>query len=141
MADVVLCKTACAYDGRYIAVSTDEETIRLGRRDIVISWRGTVRHTEWVANVKENLAPAAVAPGAKDMAENLKNIRVETGFLSMYTSKNEESKYNKTSAHSQVLHFVQTPSTWFEYIIYTVAFSEEICNSCLRLLVLCREET
>lgn len=42
----------------YVAVATDEAVRRLGRRDIVVSFRGTVTGSEWVANMMSSLAPA-----------------------------------------------------------------------------------
>lgn len=87
----------------YIAVATDEEKIKqLGRRDIVIAWRGTIRNSEWAANFKQKLAPASL-----DRRPSLKKsgptISVETGFLTLYTAKNPKTHYNKTSARKQVL--------------------------------------
>lgn len=83
-------------------MSTDEEKVRqLGRRDIVIAWRGTIRSSEWAANFKRGLSPAAMdkRPGH----EKGPKIQVETGFLALYTSKNPKTRYNKTSARTQVL--------------------------------------
>lgn len=87
-----------------MAVCTDEEKVRqLGRRDIVISWRGTIRNSEWVANFKMLLGPAQMdkRPTAGNAAPP-SNVRVETGFLSLYTSKNPNTRYNRSSARTQV---------------------------------------
>jgi len=87
----------------YVAVCTDEEKVKqLGRRDILIAWRGTIRNSEWVANMKQTLSPAAMdkRPNEKRVGPP---ITVETGFLGLYTSKNPKTRYNKTSARTQVL--------------------------------------
>ncbi|KAK6917123.1 Fungal lipase-like domain [Dillenia turbinata] len=76
----------------YVAVSIDDESERLGRRDIVVAWRGTIAPVEWVQNVKVRLTPLGE-----------ENVKVEQGFLSVYTTKDKSSKYNKKSASQQVM--------------------------------------
>lgn len=46
----------------YVAVSSDETSKRLGRRDIVITFRGTVTNSEWIANLMSSLTPARLDP-------------------------------------------------------------------------------
>ncbi|KAI4297302.1 hypothetical protein L6164_037196 [Bauhinia variegata] len=79
----------------YVAVSDDLETRRIGRRDIMVAWRGTVALCEWY----------------DDFLSDLKSIgagesKVEHGFLSIYTSKNCATRYNKSSASEQVMREV-----------------------------------
>ena len=76
----------------YVAVSDDQESRRIGRRDIVVSWRGTVAPSEWYEDFQRKLEP--VGHG---------EAKVEHGFLSIYTSKRESSRYNKSSASDQVM--------------------------------------
>jgi pimeloyl-ACP methyl ester carboxylesterase len=65
----------------YVAVSTDEMTRRLGRRDVLVSLRGTVTQPEWAANLMIALEPARLdARGAHP------DVKVESGFLNLYTS-------------------------------------------------------
>ncbi|KAL6970833.1 hypothetical protein U1Q18_030517 [Sarracenia purpurea var. burkii] len=55
----------CACPGRwigYVAVSTDEEVQRLGRRDVLITFRGTITNLEWIANFMSALTPARLDP-------------------------------------------------------------------------------
>ena len=79
----------------YVAVSDDEETKRLGRRDIVVAWRGTVAPSEWYEDFQRKLEP--VGHGALA-------AKVEHGFLNIYKSKSESTRYNKTSASDQVMN-------------------------------------
>lgn len=80
----------------YIAVSTDEQEIRrLGRRDIIIAWRGTVTYLEWIHDLKDILRPAHF----KDDP----NIKIESGFYDLYTKKENNCKYCSFSAREQVL--------------------------------------
>ncbi|KAG5231941.1 galactolipase DONGLE [Salix suchowensis] len=46
----------------YVAVSSDDAARRLGRRDIVITFRGTVTNPEWIANFMSSLTPASSTP-------------------------------------------------------------------------------
>ncbi|GFP79524.1 phospholipase a1-iigamma [Phtheirospermum japonicum] len=86
----------------YVAVATDEGKIVLGRRDILVAWRGTIEQAEWAKDFDFPLVPASEVLGrVSDRA------RVHRGVLSIYTSRNERSKFNKTSARDQVLSEIQ----------------------------------
>ncbi|KAG6419359.1 hypothetical protein SASPL_121579 [Salvia splendens] len=76
----------------FVAVSDDAESERIGRRDIVVSWRGTVAPAEWYDNMQQDLEPIGQA-----------DAKVEHGFLSIYASKCDTSRYNKSSASEQVM--------------------------------------
>ncbi|RDX91914.1 Phospholipase A1-Igamma1, chloroplastic, partial [Mucuna pruriens] len=82
----------------FIAVSDDATSKRLGRRDITISWRGTVTHVEWVADLMNFLKPISPDIPCAD-----KGVKVEAGFLDLYTDKEMECGYCKYSAREQVL--------------------------------------
>ncbi|PIN04610.1 putative lipase [Handroanthus impetiginosus] len=80
----------------YVAVATDEEEIwRLGRRDIVIAWRGTVTYLEWIHDLKDILHPAHFRDDP--------SIKIESGFFDLYTTKEKSCKYCSFSARQQVL--------------------------------------
>jgi len=83
----------------YVAVATDEGAAVLGRRDVVVAWRGTVRSLEWVNDLDFTPVPAAPVVGAA--ADAHPRAMVHRGFLSLYTSSNASSKYNKLSARDQ----------------------------------------
>ncbi|KAF9591234.1 hypothetical protein IFM89_003185 [Coptis chinensis] len=66
----------------YVAVCQDEEEIeRLGRRDVVIAFRGTATCLEWLENLRATLTQF---PGATCQYDS--KPMVESGFLSLYTS-------------------------------------------------------
>ncbi|CAM0904010.1 unnamed protein product [Alopecurus aequalis] len=82
--DVMSVPTMDTSTGRwigYVAVSTDEMTRRQGRRDVLVSFRGTVTPAEWMANQMISLAPARFDP-----CDPRPDVKVETGFLGLYTS-------------------------------------------------------
>ncbi|KAJ6364301.1 hypothetical protein OIU76_029283 [Salix suchowensis] len=81
----------------FVAVSTDEGKAALGRRDIVIAWRGTIQTLEWVDDFEFNLVSAS-----KILGESC-NSKVHQGWYSIYTSDDSRSPYSKNSARDQVL--------------------------------------
>ncbi|WCJ33506.1 alpha/beta-Hydrolases superfamily protein [Euphorbia peplus] len=87
----------------YVAVSNQEETKRIGRRDIVVAWRGTVAPTEWYNDLRTKLE--LVDDNGDEDEQN--DIKVQQGFLSIYKSKGEFTRYNKSSASEQVMQEVQ----------------------------------
>ncbi|PWA47140.1 alpha/Beta hydrolase fold protein [Artemisia annua] len=83
----------------YVAVSNDETTARLGRRDIIVAWRGTVTNLEWMVDLMDFLKPVS----AQKLASQDPNIKVMAGFLHIYTDKDQSCKYSKFSAREQLL--------------------------------------
>ena len=83
----------------FIAVSSDEATRQLGRRDIIITFRGTVTSQEWVANFMSSLIPAQLDPH-----NPRPDVKVESGFLSLYTSdESSTSRFGILSCREQLL--------------------------------------
>ncbi|KAL0399870.1 UNVERIFIED_CONTAM: Phospholipase A1-IIgamma [Sesamum radiatum] len=88
----------------YVAVATDEGKSALGRRDILVAWRGTISPIEWMKDFEFPLVPASKILGERGGHKAM----VHQGFLSVYTSDNSRSKFNKTSARDQVLSELKT---------------------------------
>ncbi|KAI4343091.1 hypothetical protein MLD38_027634 [Melastoma candidum] len=80
----------------YVAVSDDKETLRIGRRDIIVAWRGTMTPAECFKDFQRRLEPIGCNSEAK----------VEHGFLSIYKSRRESTRYNKSSASEQVMTMI-----------------------------------
>ncbi|XP_062206266.1 phospholipase A1 EG1, chloroplastic/mitochondrial-like [Phragmites australis] len=86
----------------YVAVSTDEMTRRLGRRDVLVSFRGTVTPAEWMANLMSSLEPARLDP-----CDPRQDVKVESGFLSLYTSADKTCRFGGAgSCREQLLREV-----------------------------------
>lgn len=82
----------------YVAASTDAEMATLGRRDIVITFRGTVTNPEWMANLMSSLTPARLDPH-----EPRPEVKVQAGFLSLYTSNESSTRFGLESCRDQLL--------------------------------------
>nr|GME07060.1 phospholipase A1-II 4-like [Ipomoea batatas] len=80
----------------YVAVATDEGKAALGRRDIVIVWRGTIQPLEWVDDFIFLFVNAPLIFGQNS------DPLVHMGWYYMYTSINQDSEFNKTSARDQI---------------------------------------
>uniref|UniRef100_A0A7N0RHK2 Fungal lipase-type domain-containing protein n=1 Tax=Kalanchoe fedtschenkoi TaxID=63787 RepID=A0A7N0RHK2_KALFE len=80
----------------YVAVSTNEEEIkRLGRRDIMVAWRGTVTYLEWIYDLKDILCSANFSDDP--------TVKIELGFHDLYTKKDNDCHYCTYSAREQIL--------------------------------------
>ncbi|CAL5192891.1 unnamed protein product [Lathyrus oleraceus] len=77
--------TKSSYIG-YIAVCNNKNEIkRLGRRDVVIAFRGTTTCLEWLENLRATLTNISSHGIIIDHEKNNQPM-VESGFLSLYTS-------------------------------------------------------
>ncbi|KAJ7569677.1 hypothetical protein O6H91_01G088500 [Diphasiastrum complanatum] len=91
----------------FVAVSSSEREIeRLGRRDIVVAWRGTVTKLDWLADLQNSLCPYGLDRRSVGRSVN-GDVRVETGFLSLYTTKKATDLYNQQSAREQLQSEIQ----------------------------------
>eukprot|EP01018_Ginkgo_biloba_P035585 Gb_30676 [translate_table: standard] len=82
----------------FVAVAQDENEIkRLGRRDIVIAWRVTVTYLEWIADLMDILRPAVLNPHHPHPY-----VKIESGFLNLYTAVENDCRFCKSSARDQV---------------------------------------
>uniref|UniRef100_A0A7N1A025 Fungal lipase-type domain-containing protein n=1 Tax=Kalanchoe fedtschenkoi TaxID=63787 RepID=A0A7N1A025_KALFE len=83
----------------YVAVSNDETSARLGRRDIAIAWRGTVTRLEWIADLMDFLRPIS----SEKIPCPDPTVKVESGFLDLYTDKEASCRFCTFSAREQIL--------------------------------------
>ncbi|KAM0052012.1 putative phospholipase A(1) [Helianthus debilis subsp. tardiflorus] len=87
----------------FTAVATDEGKKALGRRDILVAWRGTVNPSDMIHDSEFKLVSAPIIFG-----ENHKdNPKVHEGWYSIYTTNDLNTRYNKTSARDQAMEEVK----------------------------------
>lgn len=114
----------------YVAVSSDEAVKKLGRRDILITFRGTVTYQEWIANLMSSLAPAMLDPH-----NPLPNVKVESGFLSLYTSDESTSKFGLESCREQLLSEVSRLLNKYKGEKVSISLAGHSMGSALALLL------
>ncbi|KAM0015743.1 putative phospholipase A(1) [Helianthus debilis subsp. tardiflorus] len=88
----------------YVAVCDDDKEIaRLGRRDVVIAYRGTATCLEWVENLRAMLTSLP-----DDMAPEKKKAMVQQGFLSMYTSATDVCPSLRDMVREEISRIIET---------------------------------
>lgn len=114
----------------YVAVSNDELSKRLGRRDITVAWRGTVTRLEWIADLMDYLRPIS--------SENIpcpdSDVKVESGFLDLYTDKDENCKFCKYSAREQILAEIKRLTEMYSNEEMSITITGHSLGSALALL-------
>lgn len=88
----------------YVAISSDRASRSLGRREIHVAWRGTIRDYEWINILGADLEPAKPLLNENDHDEGAKVMK---GWLTIYISDNPNSPFVKTSARVQLLTFIK----------------------------------
>lgn len=114
----------------YVAVSSDQESKRLGRRDVLVSFRGTVTNPEWVANFMSSLTPARLDPH-----NPRPEVKVEAGFLSLYTSDESDTKFGLGSCREQLLSEVSRLLNQYKGEELSITLAGHSMGSSLALLL------
>ncbi|KAF7826404.1 phospholipase A(1) DAD1, chloroplastic-like [Senna tora] len=88
----------------YMAVCQDRDEIaRLGRRDVVISLRGTATCLEWLENAR-----AALTHLPDDMGGEDSEAMVERGFLSLYVSRTLKTPSLREMIRDEIKKIIQS---------------------------------
>ncbi|KAK8490460.1 hypothetical protein V6N13_036980 [Hibiscus sabdariffa] len=114
----------------YVAVSSDEAVKRLGRRDLLVAFRGTVTSHEWVANLMSSLTPARLDPH-----NSRPQVKVESGFLSLYTSEEAGSNFGLESCREQLLSEVSRLLNKYKGEELSITLAGHSMGSALALLL------
>ncbi|XP_042505472.1 galactolipase DONGLE, chloroplastic-like [Macadamia integrifolia] len=120
----------CARWIGYVAVSNDDAARRLGRRDILVTFRGTVTNPEWIANFMSSLTPARLDPN-----NPRPEVKVESGFLSLYTSEDSNRRFGFGSCREQLLSEVSRLVNKYKGEEVSITFGGHSMGSALALLL------
>nr|XP_043611873.1 galactolipase DONGLE, chloroplastic-like [Erigeron canadensis] len=121
---------SCARWVGYIAVSSDEEVKRIGRRDILVTFRGTVTYHEWIANLMSSLSPARLDPN-----DPKPDIMVEAGFLNLYTSSETNIRFGLGSCREQLLSELSRLLRMYKHEELSITLAGHSMGSSLALLL------
>ncbi|GLT47990.1 hypothetical protein SLA2020_216350 [Shorea laevis] len=113
----------------YVAVASDDAVKLLGRRDIMITFRGTVTNPEWITNFMSSLTPARLDPHDPRL-----DVKVEAGFLSLYTS-DENDKFGLGSCRQQLLSEVSRLLNEYKGEDVTITLAGHSMGSSLAVLL------
>ncbi|KAK9281761.1 hypothetical protein L1049_004666 [Liquidambar formosana] len=114
----------------YVAVSNDETSKKLGRRDITVAWRGTVTRLEWIADLMDFLRPIS----SDKIPCPDPTVKVESGFLDLYTDKDEDCRFCKFSAREQILSEVKRLMEMYPNEELSITITGHSLGSALALL-------
>uniref|UniRef100_A0A803QJF6 Phospholipase A1 n=1 Tax=Cannabis sativa TaxID=3483 RepID=A0A803QJF6_CANSA len=92
----------------YVAVTTDTVSKALGRREIYVAWRGTIRDYEWINVLGADPESAKPLLSSEDEDDEKNQARVMRGWLTIYTSDNPNSPFVKTSARVQLSTIIKS---------------------------------
>uniref|UniRef100_A0A7C9CY66 Phospholipase A1 n=2 Tax=Opuntia streptacantha TaxID=393608 RepID=A0A7C9CY66_OPUST len=90
----------------YVAVSNDKSSKEMGRREIYVAWRGTIRDAEWINDfgaVPESVQPLLSPNSKKSPLDIINPPRVSHGWLGMYTTQDPKSAFTKLSSRTQLM--------------------------------------
>ncbi|XP_044504203.1 phospholipase A(1) DAD1, chloroplastic-like [Mangifera indica] len=92
----------------YVAVCQDREEIaRLGRRDVVIAFRGTATCLEWLENLRANLTGLPDDMARDNHVPKKCRAMVESGFLSLYSSRTDTCPSLQETVREEILKIIE----------------------------------
>ncbi|KAI3439905.1 Phospholipase A1 [Psidium guajava] len=141
----------------YIAVTTDEVSKQLGRREIYVAWRGTTRNYEWinVLGAKRKSIEALLSTNNDDGSHELGEEEVENvssssdedddrddtevpkvmlGWYTIYTTDDPRSPFTKLSARTQLLTKLNELRKKYEGENLSVTFTGHSLGASLSIL-------
>ncbi|TXG55026.1 hypothetical protein EZV62_020282 [Acer yangbiense] len=97
----------------YIAVTSDEKSKSLGRREIYVVWRGTTRNYEWIdllgaeleslePLLKKSTKQSNSNSSSSDSGDDEKMPKAMLGWVTIYTTDDPKSPFTKLSARTQL---------------------------------------
>ncbi|PON31490.1 Fungal lipase-like domain containing protein [Parasponia andersonii] len=91
----------------YVAVTTDQVSRALGRREIYVAWRGTIQDYKWINVLGADQGSAKPLLRSNDNNKDDDEVQVMRGWLTIYISNNSNSPFVKTSARVQLITIIK----------------------------------
>ncbi|KAJ8567989.1 hypothetical protein K7X08_020711 [Anisodus acutangulus] len=123
----------------YIAITNDEVSDKLGRREIYIAFRGTTRNYEWVnvlgarpESAEPLLHPRTLEGSSSDDDENAP--KVMNGWLKIYVSSDPNSSFTRLSARAQVQIMIEDLREQYKDENLSITFTGHSLGASLSIL-------
>ncbi|XP_076930101.1 phospholipase A1-IIdelta-like [Bidens hawaiensis] len=124
----------------YVAVSNDEYSKSIGRREICVVWRGTTRTLEWIDDIAgvEPVSAEPLLPGTNSTGEPIKDPtdtpQVMGGWLTMYTTSDPNSEFIPSSARTQLWEHIKELLLKYKDEKVSLTCSGHSLGACLAVL-------
>ncbi|XP_027123873.1 phospholipase A1-IIdelta-like isoform X1 [Coffea arabica] len=133
----------------YIAVTTDEYSQAIGRREVYIAFRGTTRNYEWINVLGAGLKSAepllrpkawkkredgSVSTSDSDGDDEEKMPKVMQGWLKIYVSSDPKSPFTYLSAREQLLAKIEELRNLYEGEDLSITFTGHSLGASLSIL-------
>ncbi|KAL8225879.1 hypothetical protein R6Q57_018436 [Mikania cordata] len=91
----------------YVAVSSDEYSKLIGRREICMVWRGTARTYEWIDDIAgvKPVPPEPLLPSTNSTGSDAPQVM--DGWLTIYNTTDPNSEFIPSSARTQLLQCIR----------------------------------
>nr|XP_043637221.1 phospholipase A1-IIdelta-like [Erigeron canadensis] len=126
----------------YIAVSNNEFSKSIGRREICMVWRGTVTTYEWIDDIvgakpvpADPLLPSTnTTTNADEGLTGTATPQVMGGWLMMYNTSDPNSKFNKSSARIQLSERIKELLATYKDEKVSIVCAGHSLGACLAVL-------
>ncbi|XP_055802325.1 phospholipase A1-IIdelta [Solanum dulcamara] len=129
----------------YIAVTTDEVSRKLGRREVYVVFRGTSRNYEWVnvLGARPDSADSLLHPkslqkgvlsGKNNRDEDEDEVKVMDGWLKIYVSSDPKSSFTRLSAREQLQAKIQELRNEYKDENLSITFTGHSLGASLAIL-------
>ncbi|XP_015080756.1 phospholipase A1-IIdelta-like [Solanum pennellii] len=120
----------------FIAVTNDEISEQLGRREIYIAFRGTTRNYEWVnvLGARSESAEPLICNGGSICNDDENAPRVMNGWLKIYLSSDPKSPFTRLSIRAQLQVMIEDLRDRYKNENLSITFTGHSLGASLSIL-------